>query len=298
MKFRRCIRKMKKKRRRKNMSVLLIPDDYADPISFKLSFNVLKILLVVACIIIVHLLSGIVFYYKFAVVSTKNKHLNRENVQLKDDNKKIYSMYEIVNDFLQYQERVRDALGIKQFEVSDRRSNDILNKISPSVEIMPSQPTFLKEDNEVEGKLDFLTQTKSSYHGFAENIPTYLPVEGFLTTDFHESDWFFPYRHHGIDIAAKKGTPVRAAADGIVLFANWTNELGNLIIIYHSNEFLTYYGHNQVLLKKERSTVKKGEIIALLGSSGKSTAPHLHFEIRKNGVPVDPKEYLISFQSR
>jgi len=289
----------KKKSRRKNLSVLLIPDDYADPISFRISFKMLKMLSIVAVIVIVHLLTGIIFYWKFVVVSNKNKELNQENIQLKDDNKKVYSMYEVVNEFLQYQERVREALGVnRDFEISDRRTTELLNNISSSIDLIQDEPTYFTEKKRVEGKIDFLIQSKSSYHEFAKNVPTYLPVEGVLTTDFHEADWFLPSRHLGIDIAARKGAPVRAAADGIVIFANWTNDLGNLIIIYHSNEYLSYYGHNQVLLKKERSFVEKGEIIAQLGSSGKSTAPHLHFEIRKNGVPVDPKEYIISFQNR
>jgi len=289
----------KKKRRIKDLSVMLIPDDYADPISFRISFTKLKILMVLLTIIIIHIITGFFFYWKYAVINDKNKVLTKENFVLGEDNKKLYSMYEIVDDFLQYQDRVKNALGIKQdFEISDRRRAEILNDISPSTDIIPNQMLQSEEKKQVEAKLDFLTQTKSSYHDFAENLPTLLPVEGFLTTDFREADWFISHRHLGIDIAAKKGTIVRAAADGIVLFANWTNDLGNLIIIDHLNGFVTYYGHNQVLLKKGQSTVHKGEIIAQLGSSGKSTAPHLHFEIRKNGEPVDPKEYLISFQSR
>jgi len=290
---------MKKKRRLKDLSIMLIPDDHADPYSFRVSYTKLKFLIVVAILLFLHILGGIVFYWKFAVVSSKNNELNQENVRLKEDNKKLYSLYEIVEDLLKYQERVKTTLGInKGFEVSDRRSAEILKDISPSFDVMPNQTYQMDEKKQTEGKLDFLTQTKSTYHDFAENIPTYLPVEGFLTTDYREADWFIPHRHLGIDIAAKKGTPIRASADGIVLFSNWTNDLGNLIIIDHMNGFVTYYGHNQVLLKKERSAVKKGDVIAYLGSSGKSTAPHLHFEIRKNGVPVDPKEYLISFQSR
>lgn len=290
---------MKKKRRIRDLTVMLIPDDFADPISFRISFTRLKILGIIAIIVVVHMITGIVYYWKFGVVSNKNRKLNKENIELREDNKKLYSMYEIVDNVLKSQDRVKAALGINRgFEISDRRSAEFLNNISPSIDVIPNQSPQLKEKKQVEGKLDFLTHTKSTYHGFAENMPTYLPVEGILTTDYHEADWFIPHRHLGIDIAAKKGTSVRAAADGIVLFANWTNGLGNLIIIDHLNGFITCYGHNQTLFKKERHTVKKGEIIAQLGSSGISTAPHLHFEIRKNGVPVDPKEYLISFQSR
>lgn len=289
---------MKKKKRLKNLSVLLIPDDNTDPISFRISYKMIKILSIISAIIVIHLFTGIVFYWRFAVVNSKNRQLNKENIELKDDNKKIYSMYEVVDDFLKYQDRVKAALGVNQeFEVSNRKGADLLNDFSSS-DLLSKQVLKRNDNIPTATKLDFLTRTKSSYHNFVKNIPTYLPVEGFLTTTFQEADWFFPHKHLGIDIAAKKGTPVHAAADGVVLFANWTNDLGNLIIIDHLNNFVTYYGHNQILLKKERTTVKKGEVIALLGTSGRSTAPHLHFEIWKDGVPVDPKEYLLALQNK
>lgn len=293
---------MKKKRRREILSILLVPDDDTDPLSFRISYRLVKILGIIAFIVMIHFLTGIVFYWKFAVVSSRNALLNKENTELKIDNDKIAAMTKTVDELIEYQNRVKAVFGINQsFEVSDRRRIEVLNNETTSTEVpSPNISNMTTEKKRIEGKSDFLflTQAKSSYHDLAENLPTYLPVEGFLTTDFQDSEWFFPHRHLGLDIAARQGTPVCAAADGIVLFANWTNELGNLIIIHHLNEFITLYGHNQVLLKKELSTVKKGEIIALLGNSGQSTAPHLHFEIRKNGVPVDPKEYLISFQTR
>jgi len=79
------------------------------------------------------------------------------------------------------------------------------------------------------------------------------------------------------------------------MFANWTYDYGYLIILDHGGGLLSYYGHNQRLLKSERSYVGRGEPIAMLGNSGKSSGPHLHFEIRKDGRPVDPKDYLLAF---
>ena len=291
---------IKKAKRKRNLSILLIPDDNADPISFRISFRMLKIIFFIIVVIIIHMITGGVFYYKYAVVNNRNWELKKENIQLKDDNKKMYSLYEIVDEYIKYQDRVKAALGIaKENEFSHSKSTDILSTFTPTIDVV-GETTFDLEEPESESQLDylFLTVKKSNYHSFAKNIPTKLPVEGFLTTGFQDADWFLPYRHLGIDIAAKAGTPVRAAADGVVLFANWTNDLGYLIIIDHLNGFVTYYGHNQVLLKKERSTVRKNEVIALLGNSGKSTAPHLHFEIWKDGVPVNPKEYLLTFQNK
>ena len=89
---------------------------------------------------------------------------------------------------------------------------------------------------------------------------------------------------------------IKAAGSGTIVFANWTPDLGNLIIVYHGSDIFTYYAHNMRLLKLE-GMVKKGEPIALLGSSGEtSSGPHLHFEIWRDSKPVDPKEYIFSLQ--
>ncbi|WP_415853203.1 murein hydrolase activator EnvC family protein [Thermoanaerobacter kivui] len=98
--------------------------------------------------------------------------------------------------------------------------------------------------------------------------------------------------HTGIDIAAKTGDPIVAAADGQVIFAGYYGGYGYAIIIDHGDEISTLYAHNSVLLVKEGDTVKRGQVIAKAGSTGLSTGPHLHFEVRKNGVPVNPTDWL------
>ncbi|MEP0823554.1 MAG: M23 family metallopeptidase, partial [Ignavibacterium sp.] len=102
-------------------------------------------------------------------------------------------------------------------------------------------------------------------------------------------------RHFGLDIAGTLGTPVNAAADGYVVFAGWTVDEGYVMILSHTDGFLTFYKHNQTLLKGANVFVKRGEPIALLGNSGRmSSGPHLHFEIWKDGTPVDPSLYLLN----
>lgn len=293
----------KRKKRSKHLSILIIPDDYSDPLTFKISSRMVKILGIIASILVIHILTGTVFYYKFSVTNRYCSKLERENINLKDDNRKINQLYDTVEDFIQFNSRLRNALGVDQgFEISDRKKSQVMNTFRRNIDMVPAnhseeEPPVQNVPLSSKGKLNFLSRSKSNYHQFASNIPTYLPVEGLLTIDFRKGDWFLP-NHLGIDIAASRGTSVHAAADGVVIFANWTEDLGNLIIIYHFNNFFTYYGHNQILLKKENSIVKKGETIALVGSSGRSTAPHLHFELWKDGIPVDPKEYLLAFQNK
>jgi murein DD-endopeptidase MepM/ murein hydrolase activator NlpD len=98
--------------------------------------------------------------------------------------------------------------------------------------------------------------------------------------------------HDGIDLAAPAGTPVRAAADGTVLFAGEQRAYGRIVILRHANGLITLYAHNRELKVKTDQRVKLGQVIAAVGESGRTSGPHLHFEVRKGTVPVDPLEYL------
>lgn len=98
--------------------------------------------------------------------------------------------------------------------------------------------------------------------------------------------------HRGIDMAAPVGTPVQAVADGTVIRANSDRHYGNVVVIDHHNGYHTLYAHNSKLLIKAGERVKVGQTIAKVGSTGRSTGPHLHFEIHRDGEHVDPTPYL------
>ncbi len=130
----------------------------------------------------------------------------------------------------------------------------------------------------------------ANVEGLKASFPLLTPLAGVLTRGFEPAQ-----RHFGIDLAAKQGTPVHAAAQGFVVFAGWTFEDGNVVILSHGSGYLTVYKHNSSLLKSPGSLVKRGEVIALVGSTGiTSTGPHLHFEVLKDGLPQDPQEYLLT----
>jgi murein DD-endopeptidase MepM/ murein hydrolase activator NlpD len=98
--------------------------------------------------------------------------------------------------------------------------------------------------------------------------------------------------HSGMDFGAEYGSPIRAADRGIVIFAGWYGGYGNAVIIDHGNGLTTLYGHSSGLYVSEGQAVERGQAIAAVGSTGLSTGPHLHFEVRKDGEPVDPANYL------
>jgi len=116
------------------------------------------------------------------------------------------------------------------------------------------------------------------------------PTKGTLTSRFGMRNG---RKHEGIDIAAPKGTPVHSAADGNVVFSGWgPTGYGKMVIIKHKHHLTTLYAHNSKLLVKKGSRVKQGQRISLMGNTGRSTGPHLHFEVRNDTHPKDPIKYL------
>ena len=118
------------------------------------------------------------------------------------------------------------------------------------------------------------------------------PVSGIISSRFGARSSIRSSAHTGLDIATSTGTPVAAAASGTVTFAGWKGSYGNLMVITHSNGVQTYYGHCSKLYFSAGATVSQGQTIAAVGSTGNSTGPHLHFEIRVNGVAYNPQNYL------
>jgi murein DD-endopeptidase MepM/ murein hydrolase activator NlpD len=116
------------------------------------------------------------------------------------------------------------------------------------------------------------------------------PVEGKINDTFEEAE---DRRHQGIDISSPVGAPIKASNAGMVVYSNNTIKgYGNLVILRHSEEFVTVYAHNQVNLVEEGAWVEKGQIIGRVGQTGRASGPHVHFEIRKNNRPVDPLLFL------
>ena len=123
--------------------------------------------------------------------------------------------------------------------------------------------------------------------------PDLAPVDGYVTRGLHLEN-----KHMGIDIAAKNHDVVRAPADGKVLFSGNSEDLGNTIIINHPGGFITLFGHNDSVFVKSGDDVKKEQVISLVGETGKSQGPHLHFEIWKNNQVLDPREMIPKYKEK
>ncbi len=194
----------------------------------------------------------------------------------------------------------------------DVRSGEIVSEMNERLEVLILQLDSLREKNKrlqnillnndgkpAQGKETDKGKSKVNnissiilglYRKFiGEPKPSFFsPVTGFI------SQKFLPAKgHFGIDLVISENTPVAASANGYVVFSDYTVNDGNIIILAHAAGYITVYKHCAAVLKKERDVVEQGEVIALSGNSGKhTTGPHLHFEIWKDGIPLDPSAII------
>lgn len=193
---------------------------------------------------------------------------------------------------------------VEKFE-SEEQANEVLEKIKSqikddvelSISRVYSKQLEIQQNNEINNlceitiaKINELKRKeKATINGVYIAV---VPVQGRITSRFGSREAIRDHDHKGLDIAAKTGTPIKAAADGKITYSDTMSGYGNLIIIDHGNGIKTYYGHCSKLYKKEGQKVSAGDVIAAVGNTGNSTGSHLHFEIRKNGVYLNPTKYL------
>lgn len=150
--------------------------------------------------------------------------------------------------------------------------------------------------------IDLRRESQEELHGFLadqrslfSSKPKGWPVHGWMTSSFGVR--LSPFSgnrimHEGIDIAARIGTPIHAPADGVVSEAEFTDGYGRLVVLDHGYGYKTYYGHNSKIFVKVGQKVRRGDLLAAVGNSGSSTGSHLHYEVRFNGLPVNPRKFL------
>ena len=148
----------------------------------------------------------------------------------------------------------------------------------------------------LESDLSLLETRLEERSRWLSSTPSIAPVRGILTDGFGgRSDPFTgePGTHNAVDISTATGQVVRAPADGIVVKAEWANGYGNVIYVSHGYGYSSRYGHLRAFHVKPGERVKRGDILGFVGSTGRSTGPHLHYEVRLNGKPVNPLEYIL-----
>ncbi len=216
--------------------------------------------------------------------STQLERMKQENTSAKSKIEEFTKLYaDIADDYLK-----KTSRG----SVPSKSSNNAIMDLAKLGNLVGDLNNSFNDNGDLTAQL---LKTNEKLEKYIDSIPTFVPARGLVTSPFGMRN--HPIQkvnkiHEGVDISSSKGDPIFAAASGVVEFAGYSNGYGYNVKLDHSNGFRTIYGHSSQLLVKKGDLVSKGQKIALVGSTGNSTGPHLHFEIRIGNTPVDPTEYV------
>jgi murein DD-endopeptidase MepM/ murein hydrolase activator NlpD len=265
----------------KQLSVMIVPHDTDRTVNLRFSYRLLYVFAGLIVVLVIAVLMFVFTYGRVLYTAQQSARLGWENRKLKHQAAQIDSLkLELLNlhafsiqikGMLGVDLSLEDSLLVANFSPDEGRPAILADDIGEGVEV-PEQKRML------------------------ESMPSLWPIKGFVTRGFHITGGEKSEKYHpGIDIAAAQNTPIKAAGEGLVVTSGYDKTYGYVVEIDHGYGIYTLYGHNDRNLVKVGDRVTRGDPIAFLGSTGKSTAPHLHFELRKNGIPVDPKEYLLDY---
>lgn len=243
------------------VTFIYIPRREGEQKTLSIHYRLFAFFKVFFVLLLVSLLASYVFLIPRAL-KYKNYCSKIENYDSQEA--QLNQLFDDVNKMKQFNIYLRELVGLEMYE-------------------SPADYSILSNANSDMGSVEF-----------ASGRPDLVPAQGPVTRKFMAG----PRQHYGIDIGGKIGDPIMASADGLVVFAGWTPELGNMIVISHADDYITVYGHNDRLNVQERQQVKKGDLIALLGKTGYSMGPHLHFEVWHKGCALDPQTIIPEYMTK
>ena len=231
-------------------------------------------------------------------INLKIKEQEEKQIAIKEKQEEIVSAKNSVVAIQNKEEEKRNELLALQNE----KINSIASLENNSKSINDEIEELESHNSELEAELDRIINSVAGGTGSNDNIESLPGESGFLRPISGRITSYYGYRvnpvtgqyklHKGIDYAGNYGDPIKASKSGVVEYSGWISGYGNTIILGHGNGVQTLYPHAQTLNVSYGDTVSQGDIIATVGSTGNSTGPHLHFEIRINGEAVDPLNYI------
>ncbi len=247
---------------RKEFSFIIIPPSSKRPWEKRVSLKTIRILTIIAGIIIAGL--GFLIYNSFKVhyELAEYYYLKRENQNLKERINKLIEIEKRVGYIDRESKKIKKMLGI--------------DKSPPPVDFTKAVFTYKppKPESVIEDSIQKAFKLKV------------LPTTGFIVTRGFSS------AHPGIDLATEEGSPAFASAQGVIEKIGSDPVYGNFLIIRHTKDYKTFYGHLIRVVKEEGDSVKPGDIIGFIGTIGRASGPHLHFEVIYKGREIDPKDFF------
>ena len=254
-------------------TVMIVPDDNERTVSIRLHKNVVRSMVLFLILVGISLLIFVAFWGRIGLRLQLVQELNRDKAVLVAEKAQL----------------VKYLGDVRRLEVLAEYLSTVMH------EGMPKDTTFALPESTVASaqKSTALSYTpNNNVTAGVADVPSIPPVEGFITRNFQVTG--SGQDHSGVDIAAATGTPIRATAAGVVTSTVVDGFYGNLVIVRHNGGYETRYAHCSQVLVKQGDAVSRGQTIALVGTTGRSTAPHLHYEITKDNRSMDPKQYMSS----
>jgi murein DD-endopeptidase MepM/ murein hydrolase activator NlpD len=278
-------KKIKKKLFTKNRLVILNEDTFEEIFSLRLTLMNVFVVATIGALLIIFVTTFIIAFTPLrefipGYASTQLKKdatelaLKSDSLSnaLKKNEAYIQSIKKVLTGDLEYAKFSKDSI---MAATSEQVSEE---------ELKPSKADLkLREEVEREDKYNLFEKAKPKV-----STVLFPPVKGMITEKFNPAN-----KHYAVDVALAKNTPIKSILSGKVIFADWTSNTGNVVIIRHNNGFISVYKHAASLTVSQGDAVKTGEVIALAGSTGQeSTGVHLHFELWKDGYSIDPSIFI------
>ncbi len=298
----------------KYITILLLPNDSTNVKQFRIPRFFLYVFLFFIPFIAAYIFWVIGDYKdvkaKVPEIVTLQKQNEQQKVQLTYLGQRIERINQKMSELNEFDRKLKimtnleesagqgPFIGVGGSEPTMLASNSYVKEpVKEMVRSMHQSLDVLNEDiitgNQVKHKLfQYLEDQKV----LLSSTPSIWPTKGWLSSRFGYRISPFTQRkemHKGIDISSRLNTPIIAPADGIIIKTGWNGSFGRMISIRHGNGYITKYAHLNKILVKKGQAVKRGDKLGLVGQTGRSTGPHLHYEVHLKGVPVNPLHYIV-----
>lgn len=298
---------------KKFLSLIIVPHSKSKFKTITLSIKAIKVMMGSSAFLFVLLVVFLVDYFSMNVTRQKYRELLSENQKQQETISGLKGTVGIlkktVESFESYARKLNIMAGLKSPDVLKEvgvGDGELSASIVPGESATPPQPAqtvSLGDLKSLNQKAENIEKNLNTLVGFFEtqsaklaSTPTIWPTVGWMTSPFGWRDDPFTGKnsfHYGIDIATNLGNPIVATADGIVVSLKNEKIDGRTLVLSHGGGITTYYLHLDKFLVKSGQRVKRGDIIGLVGKTGKALGPHVHYEVRINNKPVNPYQYIL-----
>ena len=259
------------------ITIMLVPHSKDRPLNLKIPFIGIVTSIILWCLGTMYVFSIAVETFEYYRMKEKLNYYSQQFLEL---NSTISALKNAENEFKRLFSLGSKEKVLENVDTKDSGSIDIEN-LKQQIKITVETVGEIK---------DYLRVQRDIYVSTPKGFPVNGSVSSFFGKRESPTNGMNEF-HSGLDISTTPGNPVRATADGIVSFSGWNGGSGNLVVLEHGHGFSTFYAHNKMDTVKVGQKVRRGDIISYAGSTGNSTGPHVHYEIWKEGKPVNPIEY-------